>query len=92
MYLLACQVKVTVGYSGLCCFRKTSSYRANQLVLFVDPAPQALLFYLTPLLPRCRLKTTNESAKFEIPHPLSLFALVSERISIKTHSIESSLV
>ena len=48
---------------------------------------------LTLSLPRCRLKTTNESAKFEILMSfLFVFALACERTYIRTRSIERRFV
>ena len=47
----------------------------------------ALSSELTLSLPRCRLKSTDKSAKFEILTHLSYFTLVCEKISIKMHNI-----
>ena len=59
---------------------------------YVCSKNEILKTYINPFtLPWCHLKTTNKSAKFQTLKSFSLlsFAQASERIFLKTHSIES---
>ena len=96
-----CQVRVTVGDSGLCCCVCVTFFERRLTPLFVDSA-QALwvsFYFRLPLFNpfHCHdvtdLKTTSKRVKFPVlKHFCFLFHITRERVGTKLHGTESTFV